>query len=213
MAWWPPARLAEAEQELATLTPMLAAPVARQPALLAQHRPRHPEHRARRCSAARSPPPRASSTRPSRSLERAVRLEDALVYTEPSEWAFPPRHALGAVLLEAGRPAEAETVYWEDLKRNRENGWALTGLVQALRGAEEGRPGRHRRGPAQDGAGARRRDAQRLAVRSRGDGDDGRGGSTAMSVAVVADDGGEARRSPPASPSSTSNAATPTARR
>ncbi len=66
-------------------------------------------------------------------LEHAVRLEDSLVYTEPSEWAFPPRHALGAVLLEAGRPAEAETVYWEDLKRNRENGWALTGLAQALR--------------------------------------------------------------------------------
>ena len=37
------------------------------------------------------------------------------------------------MLLEAGRPAEAETVYWEDLKRNRENGWALTGLVLALR--------------------------------------------------------------------------------
>ena len=66
-------------------------------------------------------------------LDQAVRLEDSLVYTEPSEWAFPPRHALGAVLLEAGRPAEAETVYWEDLKRNRDNGWALTGLVQALR--------------------------------------------------------------------------------
>lgn len=66
-------------------------------------------------------------------LERAVRLEDALVYTEPSEWHFPPRHALGAVLLEAGRPAEAETVYWADLRRNRNNGWALFGLSQALR--------------------------------------------------------------------------------
>jgi tetratricopeptide (TPR) repeat protein len=66
-------------------------------------------------------------------LERAVRLEDGLVYTEPSEWHYPPRHALGAVLLEAGRPAEAETVYWEDLKRNVENGWALYGVVQALR--------------------------------------------------------------------------------
>lgn len=65
-------------------------------------------------------------------LERAVRLEDALVYTEPAEWHYPPRHALGAVLLEAGRPAEAETVYWEDLKRNPGNGWALTGLLQAL---------------------------------------------------------------------------------
>lgn len=66
-------------------------------------------------------------------LERAVRLEDALVYTEPSEWHYPPRQALGAVLLEAGRPAEAETVYWADLKRNRNNGWSLFGLNQALR--------------------------------------------------------------------------------
>lgn len=65
-------------------------------------------------------------------LERAVRLEDGLVYTEPTEWHYPPRHALGAVLLEAGRPREAETVFWEDLKRNRDNGWALFGLWQAL---------------------------------------------------------------------------------
>jgi tetratricopeptide (TPR) repeat protein len=65
-------------------------------------------------------------------LARAVRLEDGLVYTEPSEWHFPPRHALGAVLLAAGRPREAETVYWEDLRRNPENGWALFGLAQAL---------------------------------------------------------------------------------
>ncbi len=66
-------------------------------------------------------------------LERAVRLEDALVYTEPLEFHFPPRLALGAILLESGRPDEAETVYWEDLKRNRNNGWALYGLMQALR--------------------------------------------------------------------------------
>jgi tetratricopeptide (TPR) repeat protein len=66
-------------------------------------------------------------------LDRAVRLEDSLVYTEPAEFHFPPRLALGAVLLKAGRAAEAETVYWEDLRRNRENGWALFGLLQALR--------------------------------------------------------------------------------
>src|SRR5438094_1730601 len=66
-------------------------------------------------------------------LERAVRLEDALVYTEPAEFHYPPRLALGAVLLEAKRPGEAETVYWEDLKRNRESGWALFGLMQALK--------------------------------------------------------------------------------
>jgi len=66
-------------------------------------------------------------------LERAVRLEDSLVYTEPAEFHYPPRHALGAVLLEAGRPAEAETVYWEDLRRHPSNGWALFGLHQALK--------------------------------------------------------------------------------
>jgi len=65
-------------------------------------------------------------------LERAVRLEDALVYTEPAEWHYPPREALAAVLLEAKRPAEAETVYWADLKRNRNNGWSLYGLMKAL---------------------------------------------------------------------------------
>jgi Flp pilus assembly protein TadD len=72
-------------------------------------------------------------------LDRAVRLEDGLVYTEPSEWHYPPRQALAAVLLAAGRAKEAETVYWEDLSRNRENGWSLYGLAQALRaqGREE----------------------------------------------------------------------------
>jgi tetratricopeptide (TPR) repeat protein len=66
-------------------------------------------------------------------LDRAVRLEDGLVYTEPAEWVYPTRHELGAVLVAAGRPSEAETIYWEDLKRNPENGWALGGLVTALR--------------------------------------------------------------------------------
>ena len=66
-------------------------------------------------------------------LERAVRLEDALVYTEPAEFHFPPRHALGALLLAANRAPEAETVYWEDLRRSPGNGWALYGLMQALK--------------------------------------------------------------------------------
>jgi len=61
-----------------------------------------------------------------------VRLEDALVYTEPSEWHYPPREALAAVLLEAKRPAEAETVYWADLKKSRNSGWSLYGLMKAL---------------------------------------------------------------------------------
>jgi tetratricopeptide (TPR) repeat protein len=66
-------------------------------------------------------------------LDEAVRLEDGLAYIEPPDWGLPTRHMLGAVLLEAGRPQEAETVYWEDLRRNPDNGWALFGLTQSLR--------------------------------------------------------------------------------
>lgn len=68
------------------------------------------------------------------SFDRAVRLEDAMVYTEPPDWHAPVRHWLGAALLAAGRHGEAETVYWEDLRRNRENGWSLVGLRDALAG-------------------------------------------------------------------------------
>ena len=66
-------------------------------------------------------------------LDRAVRLESGLVYTEPAETHYPARQALAAVLLAAGRAKEAETVYWEDLSRNPDNGWSLFGLAQALR--------------------------------------------------------------------------------
>jgi len=66
-------------------------------------------------------------------LETATRLEDALVYIEPPDWYLPTRQALGAVLLQAGRAAEAEAVYWEDLRRYPHNGWSLFGLAQSLR--------------------------------------------------------------------------------
>src|SRR4029453_18138046 len=68
-----------------------------------------------------------------RQLEEAVRLEDQLPYTEPPAWWRPTRHVLGAVLLDAGRRADAEAVYREDLRRNPENGWALLGLSRSLR--------------------------------------------------------------------------------
>ena len=62
-------------------------------------------------------------------LHRGILLEDSLVYNEPPDWHVPVRQSLGAVLLEAGRPLEAETIYWQDLKWNRENGWSLYGLT------------------------------------------------------------------------------------
>jgi tetratricopeptide (TPR) repeat protein len=63
----------------------------------------------------------------------AVALEDQLAYNEPAEWFYPARHFQGAALLAAGRAREAEAVYREDLRRNPNNGWALSGLAAALR--------------------------------------------------------------------------------
>ena len=64
--------------------------------------------------------------------EDAIRLEDGLNYMEPPEWGHPVRQELGALLLSLNRPAEAETVFWEDLRRNPENGWSLHGVWQSL---------------------------------------------------------------------------------
>jgi tetratricopeptide (TPR) repeat protein len=65
-------------------------------------------------------------------LREAATKEDGLAYNEPSDEFFPVRHLLGAALLDGKRPAEAEAVYREDLRRNPDNGWALQGLVRAL---------------------------------------------------------------------------------
>jgi tetratricopeptide (TPR) repeat protein len=62
----------------------------------------------------------------------AAALEAALPYTEPPYWHQPVAHVLGAALLEAHRPAEAEAVYRQSLKTYRIDGWALFGLAQAL---------------------------------------------------------------------------------
>ena len=74
-------------------------------------------------------------------LRRSVELDDALPYDEPWGWMQPTRHALGALLLEQGRVAEAEAVYRSDLgfdgKLSRacqhpDNVWSLHGLHECL---------------------------------------------------------------------------------
>lgn len=65
-------------------------------------------------------------------LRAGIKAEDALIYDEPPGWMLPVRHALGALLMEQGRHKEAEAVYREDIKRNRNNGWGLLGLKNAL---------------------------------------------------------------------------------
>ena len=66
------------------------------------------------------------------SLREAAAREDKLRYDEPPDWIQPVRHALGAALLQAGRFAEAEAIFREDLAKLPGNGWGLYGLSRAL---------------------------------------------------------------------------------
>ncbi len=81
-------------------------------------------------------------------LRECVRRDDNLAYSEPWAWMHPPRHALGALLLEQGHCKEAQAVYRNDLglndtlqrcARHPDNVWYLHGLAECLRrrGADE----------------------------------------------------------------------------
>jgi len=65
-------------------------------------------------------------------LNQAIAIEDKLLYMEPPEWTQPVRHSLGAILLEAGKVAEAEQAYRDDLAQWPNNGWSLYGLTQCI---------------------------------------------------------------------------------
>jgi hypothetical protein len=56
-----------------------------------------------------------------------------LQYDEPPAFHYPVRESLGAMLLRAGKAAEAEAVFREDLARNRRSGRSLFGLWQTLK--------------------------------------------------------------------------------
>ncbi|MEM8858451.1 MAG: hypothetical protein AAGD96_09025 [Chloroflexota bacterium] len=72
-------------------------------------------------------------------LRNSVYLYDNLNYAEPWAWMQPPRHALGALLLEQGHVAEAAAVYKADLglddtlqrpSQHPNNIWALHGYAE-----------------------------------------------------------------------------------
>jgi tetratricopeptide (TPR) repeat protein len=67
-------------------------------------------------------------------LREAVELDYRLNYDEPWGWMEPAEHALGALLTEQKRFEEALAVYQKNLKRYPNNGWALHGYAECLRG-------------------------------------------------------------------------------
>jgi tetratricopeptide (TPR) repeat protein len=62
----------------------------------------------------------------------AVAAADRLAYDEPPVWFYPIRESLGVALLRAGRSADAERVFREDLVRHPRNARSLLGLHEAL---------------------------------------------------------------------------------
>jgi len=59
-----------------------------------------------------------------------AQLQDRLPYMEPPFWYYPVHQSLGAVLLEQGKVAEAQTAFRAALDRAPSNGWAASGLLR-----------------------------------------------------------------------------------
>lgn len=70
-------------------------------------------------------------------FNKAVFCEDKLIYNEPRDWLLPTRQYLGNALFNAGKYAEAISVFKRDLTINPENGWALTGLVYSYKSLQQ----------------------------------------------------------------------------
>lgn len=64
---------------------------------------------------------------------KATAAQDQAGYSEPSLWYYSTRESLGGALLRAGRAAEAETVFREDLVKHPRSPRSLFGLLESLR--------------------------------------------------------------------------------
>ena len=66
------------------------------------------------------------------SMNKAILIEDNMIYTEPNDWPIPARQFLGMYFLKMGKPTIAEKVYREDISWNPGNGWSYLGLCKSL---------------------------------------------------------------------------------
>ena len=75
-------------------------------------------------------------------LRLAVERDDNLNFTEPWAWMHPPRHALGALLLQQGRlqernrSTERTWAYTDNIARSSQhpdNVWAIHGLLECVK--------------------------------------------------------------------------------
>lgn len=126
-------RLDDAERHLAALRPLAADPAMDALLVWDRYPLAHAAKIAERTVTAELASVRGDHDTAVAALREAVAIEDGIPYDEPPGWHAPVRHSLGAILLSAGRPAEAEQVYRDELQRNPDNGWSLFGLAQSLK--------------------------------------------------------------------------------
>ena len=125
-------RLDDADGHLARLRPLAADPAMDQLLVWDRYPLAHAARIAERTVTGELAAARGRFDEAIAELQDGVAIEDRIPYDEPPGWHAPVRHSLGAVLLEAGRAAEAEAVYREELRRNPGNGWSLFGLAASL---------------------------------------------------------------------------------
>ena len=70
-------------------------------------------------------------------LQRAIKHQDSLPYTEPPLWHYPVRQSLGDAQLRLQQPEQAQKTFAEDLQHFPNNPWSLYGMELALKAAGE----------------------------------------------------------------------------
>lgn len=130
-------RLDDAERHLAALRPLAADPQMETLMMWERYPLSYAARIAERGVSAELAAARGDHDTAIAALREAIVIEDGIPYDEPPGWHAPVRQSLGAVLLAAGRAAEAEQVYREELRRNPGNGWSLYGLAESLRAQDK----------------------------------------------------------------------------
>jgi hypothetical protein len=132
MAFASTGQLAEADRELAALTPLRSDPALEQLWVSSANVASRIVGIAHEVVQGELAAKRRQAADVARHYEAAVALEDALTYMEPPDWPIPVRQLQGAALLEVGRAADAAAAFRADMEKFPENGWSLSGLQASL---------------------------------------------------------------------------------
>ena len=68
---------------------------------------------------------------------KASKTDIAMVYNEPRDWLLNAKQYEGTAYLLTKQWANAEKAFRTDLKRNAQNVWSLSGLLQSLKGQKK----------------------------------------------------------------------------